>query len=224
MAFQSTSKFLPGSRWVLGSILFVANKFGDLSLQESKSREVNGSGTGHLPPAPVQVGLINEPQLRHGSEPGKANQDPSRDKADHILVVLVATTNPIYQSSPESNYEGNREVYIVENREEPLEKTVEEIQWEAEEEIACVAHLAKEAERGKKHNGLQDDSGVLDDEPRDGAPTRTHHPKFMINPRGNGLDRVLGRVGLPHSGKECLGLKDAHRSAHSPPAKGQRRS
>jgi hypothetical protein len=32
MTFQSTTKFLPGSRWVLGSLLFVANKFGDLNL------------------------------------------------------------------------------------------------------------------------------------------------------------------------------------------------
>jgi hypothetical protein len=32
MAFQSSSKFLPGSRWVLGSLLFIADKFGDLHL------------------------------------------------------------------------------------------------------------------------------------------------------------------------------------------------
>jgi hypothetical protein len=34
------------------------------------------------------------------------------------------------------------------------EKTIEEIQWEAEEEIARAAHLARDAERGKRHNGL----------------------------------------------------------------------
>jgi hypothetical protein len=32
MAFQSTTKFLPGSRWVLGSFLFIADMFEDLSL------------------------------------------------------------------------------------------------------------------------------------------------------------------------------------------------
>jgi hypothetical protein len=53
MAFQSTSKFLPVSRWVLRSFHFDADKFGDLSLQEPESHEVAGSGTGHLPPAPV---------------------------------------------------------------------------------------------------------------------------------------------------------------------------
>jgi hypothetical protein len=34
MAFISKSKFLPRSRWVLGSLLFVTDKFGDLSLYE----------------------------------------------------------------------------------------------------------------------------------------------------------------------------------------------
>jgi hypothetical protein len=37
----------------------------------------------------------------------------------------------------------------------------------------------------------------------------------MINMRGNRSDQVPGGVGLPHSGTECLGLKDAHRSTHS---------
>jgi hypothetical protein len=67
---------------------------------------------------------------------------------------------------------------MVGNREELMEKTVEEIQWEADEEIAHATHLAKEAKRGKRQNDLQDDSGASDDEPRDGAPTRRHHSKF----------------------------------------------
>jgi hypothetical protein len=53
MVFQSTTKFLPGSRWVVRSLLFIANKFGDLSLQEPESREVIGSDTGRLPLALV---------------------------------------------------------------------------------------------------------------------------------------------------------------------------
>jgi hypothetical protein len=32
MAFQSANKFLPGSRWFLGSLHFVTDKFGDLDL------------------------------------------------------------------------------------------------------------------------------------------------------------------------------------------------
>jgi hypothetical protein len=33
MAFESTSNFLPGSRLVFGSLLFIADKTGDLRLQ-----------------------------------------------------------------------------------------------------------------------------------------------------------------------------------------------
>jgi hypothetical protein len=65
MAFQSTTKFLPGSRWVLGYLLFIADKCGDLNLHEPESCEVTGLGTGHLQLALVQVGLVNEAQLRH---------------------------------------------------------------------------------------------------------------------------------------------------------------
>jgi hypothetical protein len=83
--------------------------------------------------------------------------------------------------SPDYDSEGDREVYLVGQGDEPPEKTVEEIQWEAKEEIAQVAHLARDAQRGKKHNSLQDDSRASDDEPRDGSPPRRHHPKF--NPR-----------------------------------------
>jgi hypothetical protein len=57
------------------------------------------------------------------------------DKADYTLAVPTATTDPIYQSSPESNSEGGGEVYMVGNREELQDKTIEEIQHEAEEEI-----------------------------------------------------------------------------------------
>jgi hypothetical protein len=73
--------------------------------------------------------------------------DPAEDKADHTLAILAAITDPIYQSSPESDSEGGGEVYMVGNREEPLEKAVEEIKQKAEEEIARATRLAREAER-----------------------------------------------------------------------------
>jgi hypothetical protein len=114
MPFQSTTKFLPRSRWFLGFLLFIANKFGDLNLQEPKSCEVIRSGTNRLPPALVRDGLINEAQLKH--EPiklGKPDPYPSGDKVVHTPTVTVATIGPIYQSSPESNSEGNREVYTA---------------------------------------------------------------------------------------------------------------
>jgi hypothetical protein len=47
-----------------------------------------------------------------------------------------------------------------------------------EEEIAQAAYLARDGERGKRHNGLQDDSRAFDDETRDDSPLRRHLPKF----------------------------------------------
>jgi hypothetical protein len=179
MEFQLTTKFLPGSRWFLGSLLFITDMFGDLSLQEPESCKVIRSGTGRLPPTSVQVSLINEAQLGHRlSKLGKTNSDLARDKADHTLSVPTGKTHQIYQSSPESDSEGSREVYMVVNEEELLEKTVKQIQWEADEEIARACHLATEAERGQRHNGQHDDSGALDDEIKDGTPMRRLHPKF----------------------------------------------
>jgi hypothetical protein len=67
---------------------------------------------------------------------------------------------------------------MVGNGEELPDKLVEEIQRETDEELARAACLAREAERGKRHNGLQDDSGASKDETRDGTPTRRHHLKF----------------------------------------------
>jgi hypothetical protein len=46
MTFESTTKFLPGSRWFMRSLLFITNKFGDISLQEPKLLEIIRSGTG----------------------------------------------------------------------------------------------------------------------------------------------------------------------------------
>jgi hypothetical protein len=114
MTFQCITKSLPGWRWVLGSLLFIADKFGDLNLQEPESHEVIGSSTDCLPPATVWVGLINEAQCKHGFvKLGKMDPDPSGDKVDHTLAVSVAIIEPIYQSPPESDSEGDREVYMV---------------------------------------------------------------------------------------------------------------
>jgi hypothetical protein len=40
------------------------------------------------------------------------------------------------------------------NGEELPDKMVEEIQWETNVELARVTHMAREAKRGKRHNGL----------------------------------------------------------------------
>jgi hypothetical protein len=148
-------------------------------LQEPESRGIVGSGTDRLPLAAVRVGLINGAQLRHGlSELGKAGSDPAGDKPDHTVAVPSATMHPICQSSPESDSESDGEVHMVGNGEEFLDKSVKGIQCEIDKELTRTAHLVKEAERGKRHNSQQYDSGTSEDEPRDGAPARRHHPKF----------------------------------------------
>jgi hypothetical protein len=50
---QKEDKFLPGSRWFMGSFQFMTDKFGDLTLQEPESHRIIGSGTVNLPPALV---------------------------------------------------------------------------------------------------------------------------------------------------------------------------
>jgi hypothetical protein len=81
--------------------------------------EVARSVTDRLPPALVQVRLVNEAQLRHGSdELGKTDSNPSEDIADHNLAGSPAITYPIYESPSESDFEGGREVYMVGQGEE----------------------------------------------------------------------------------------------------------
>jgi hypothetical protein len=161
MAFQSTTKFLPGSRWFLGSLEFLTDTFGDLSLQEPELSEVTRSGTSCLPPTSVRFGLVNEAQLEHrlGSL-GDMDTDPIADKGEHNLAILIAAADPIYQPSSVSDSKYDREVYMVEQCGELLEKTAEEIQREAEEGIARIERFARELDKRKWHNGLQDDSGA----------------------------------------------------------------
>jgi hypothetical protein len=112
----------------MGSLLFIADKFGDMNLQEPKSCKVIGLGTCHLPLAPVRVSLINEAHLRHGPvELRKIDPDPTGDNADPIQAIPIAIIDPIYQLPPGTNSEGDRQVFIVGESEQPPKKTVEEI-------------------------------------------------------------------------------------------------
>jgi hypothetical protein len=58
MPFESTTKFLPDLRFVFGSLYFIANKLGDLSMQEPEQQEVSGSGADQLILTPARVSLI----------------------------------------------------------------------------------------------------------------------------------------------------------------------
>jgi hypothetical protein len=67
---------------------------------------------------------------------GETDTDPTEDKADHHLAILTATIDLIRPPSSKSDSEYSREVYMVEQGGELLEKTMEEIQREVEEVIA----------------------------------------------------------------------------------------
>jgi hypothetical protein len=176
---SNSTKFLPGSRWFLGYLEFLTKKCGNLSLQESELGKVARSGTGRLPLSLVRVSLIKEAQLVHGlGSLGETDTDPAKDKADHHLTVLTAATDPFCPCSLESDSEYDREVYMVEQGGELLEKTVLEIQREAEEEIPRAEHLARKLDKTKGHNGMPDDFEASEDEHPDGTPTWRHHPKF----------------------------------------------
>jgi hypothetical protein len=79
--------------------------------------------------------------------------DPARDKASHTLATSMAKTDPIYQPSSKSDSE-NGEVYMVGQGDPPLAKTTEEIQQEAEEEMARATRLAKELDNRKGYSSL----------------------------------------------------------------------
>jgi hypothetical protein len=86
MVFQSITKFLLGSRWFLGSLEFLTDRFGNLNLKELELSEVVRSGTSRFPPALDRVGLVNEAQLRLGSL-GETDTNLTEDKADHALAA-----------------------------------------------------------------------------------------------------------------------------------------
>jgi hypothetical protein len=151
MAFQSRTKLHPGSRWFLGSVEFLTDQFGNLSLQELESSEVDESGTDRLPLALVQVCLVNEAQLRLGPS-GEMDTDPIEDKVDHTPTARAATVDPIYSPSSGSYSEYGREVYMVAQDGDLPEKTTKELQREAEEKIARVERLARELDKRKGHN------------------------------------------------------------------------
>jgi hypothetical protein len=180
--------FLPDSRWFLGSLEFLTNKFGNLILQETELSEVIGSDTGRLPSTSVRVGLINEAQVGLGSL-GEKDTYSVEDRTDHTLAALVATTDPIYSPPSGSDSEYRGEVYMVEQGGEMPEKTTKELQREVEEEIAHAEQLARELNKRKGHNGLHDDSRGSKDECLDGAPTRRNHPMFNSH-RNTDIDRL----------------------------------
>jgi hypothetical protein len=107
MVFRSISKFLLGSRLVFRSLLFFANKMGNLSLQEPKPREVTGSDTDRFPPMPIRASLALESWLEHGSSHMREfESNPSRDRVEHHRINCPEVVDPFYKLSLGSNSHG----------------------------------------------------------------------------------------------------------------------
>jgi hypothetical protein len=120
---------------------------------------------------------------------GEADSDPSGDKANHNQIGYPTAIDPIDPSSPESDSDYGREIYMVAQGDQPAEKTTEKIAREAEEELTRMTWLARETDKGKSDNSCQEDSESSEGEAGDGAPSRRHHPKFNQR-RLAGRDRL----------------------------------
>jgi NADH dehydrogenase FAD-containing subunit len=83
----------------------------------------------------------------------------------------------------ESDFKGDWEVFMVGQGDALVEQTEEEVAQAAETEIARAEKLARNIEKvvekrntspHNRHDGL----AVLNEDSRDGAAPRGHHPKF----------------------------------------------
>jgi hypothetical protein len=95
MAFESATKFSPGSKMVFGSLLSVTDKMGDLSLQEPKPWAITRSGADQFQLTPIQVGLAWDARPGHKfGNLGESKSDLSRDSANHREIYCLATIDP----------------------------------------------------------------------------------------------------------------------------------
>jgi hypothetical protein len=96
-----------------------------------------GSSANQFPSAQVQVGLACEARPEHGSsELGESELDLFGDDAGRCKICCTVVANPIYKPLLESDSDGDREIFMVEGVEPPIEQTVEEIAWATNAEIA----------------------------------------------------------------------------------------
>jgi hypothetical protein len=136
MAFDSTSRFLPGSRLVFGSLLFIVDKMGDLSLHQPEWREIIRSDTDHFPLTSTRAGVACEAWLGRGSiGSGEFELGPSGDSVDHHEICCPDTTDPIWEPWLEPDSDG-QEVFIVGQGDPPCpDETEAEIARAAKAEI-----------------------------------------------------------------------------------------
>jgi hypothetical protein len=146
MALKSTTKFLAGSRLVFGSLLFIADKREDLSLQEPEPPTITRSGVDPFPLTPVRVGLTCGAWPRHrSSDLGESELDHTGDCAGHYEICCSIIVYPLYKSLSEFDFDGGQKIFMVGQSEHPIDQTKEEIAWVAAAKIARAKRLAREA-------------------------------------------------------------------------------
>jgi hypothetical protein len=120
MVFIFTSKFLPGSRMVFRSLLFIVDKMGDLSLLEPEPREIAGLDIDHFQSTPVQVSLARGAQLElRSSDIGQSKSEPLGDHIDYNGISCPKAANLIYKPLSGFNSDSGHDVFMVGQRESP---------------------------------------------------------------------------------------------------------
>jgi hypothetical protein len=143
MAFKLVTKFLLDSRLVFRSLLFIADKMGDLSLQEPMPQEIVGLGIDRFPSTSVRVSLTCEAPLGHGSSKlGESESDLSGDSTDHREVCCPVTADPIYKTCQDLTLMATVRFSWWGQGEPPIDQTEEEIARAAKVEIARAERLA----------------------------------------------------------------------------------
>jgi hypothetical protein len=117
-------------RFVFGSLHFIANQLGDLSMKETKQPNNLGPRVDWYPLTPVQVSLVSEARPRHGSDVSRGFElDLSGENAGDPKSCHPNMVDQIYNVALllKSNSEGDREDFMVGQGYPPADQTKEEI-------------------------------------------------------------------------------------------------
>jgi hypothetical protein len=157
MVFESAIKFLSGSRLVFGSLLFIADMMGDLSLQESEPQAIIGSDADQFPPTPVRVSLACEARPEHKSNKlAESKSDLFGDTVSHHDIYCPITADPIYKPLWESDSDDNREIFMVGQSEpsstKPKKRSPEQVKQKLPERRGWLAKRTRRPEKDTLHH------------------------------------------------------------------------
>jgi hypothetical protein len=114
IALQALATFLWGVRFVFGSLHFIANQLGDLSMKELEQQENLGSSTDRSRPTSFRVSHVS---------------DLLEENAGHLRSCHPSTTDPICSVSAfsKSDSDGDRKVFMVGQGDTPPTKQKREL-------------------------------------------------------------------------------------------------